>query len=118
MLQLLTVSELRGVLAHEFGHFHSGDTRLSPWLYKTHVGIRRTLANLSAARHAIDSRVLALVLAILRMPFVGFGALFMRVTVPPHGRRLFLSPDHTRIDLIVRVHPFSGDRDFVVTYPL
>jgi Zn-dependent protease with chaperone function len=28
LLSLLTVSELRAVLAHEFGHFHGGDTKL------------------------------------------------------------------------------------------
>jgi Zn-dependent protease with chaperone function len=41
LLQILTVSELRAVLAHEFGHFYSGDTALGPWIYKTRNAIIR-----------------------------------------------------------------------------
>src|SRR5918992_652885 len=31
LIDTLTVRQLRAVIAHEFGHFHSGDTRLGPW---------------------------------------------------------------------------------------
>lgn len=34
LLQMLTVSQLHGVIAHEFGHFYNGDTRLAPWVYQ------------------------------------------------------------------------------------
>ena len=42
LLDLLTVPQFRAVLAHEFGHFVGGDTRLGPWIYKTRAAIGRT----------------------------------------------------------------------------
>ncbi|HZT56606.1 MAG TPA: M48 family metallopeptidase, partial [Burkholderiaceae bacterium] len=45
LLQLLTVAEVRAVLAHEFGHFHGGDTKLGPWIYKTRGAVLRTVHN-------------------------------------------------------------------------
>ncbi len=44
----MSVSELRAVLAHEFAHFYSGDTRLGPKIYRTRSAIARTLTNLSS----------------------------------------------------------------------
>src|SRR5438046_2536125 len=35
LMQALTVNEMRAVLAHEFGHYHGGDTSLGPWTYRT-----------------------------------------------------------------------------------
>jgi len=46
LLSLLTVSQFRAVLAHEFGHYHAGDTRLGVWVYKTRSAIWRTVQNL------------------------------------------------------------------------
>jgi Zn-dependent protease with chaperone function len=46
LMEILTVSELRAVIAHEFGHYYGGDTALGPWLYATHSTINRTLENL------------------------------------------------------------------------
>ena len=34
LLQTVTVSQLEAVLAHEFGHYYGGDTRLGPWVYR------------------------------------------------------------------------------------
>ena len=47
LLQVLSVSQLRAVVAHEFGHFHGGDTKLGPWIYKTRAAIGRTLEGLA-----------------------------------------------------------------------
>ena len=66
LLQLLKIGEFRGVLAHEFGHFHGGDTKLGPWVYKTRGAMGRTLQGLE------DS--------ILQKPFIWYGKLFLRVT--------------------------------------
>ena len=68
LLQVLTVRELRAVLAHEFGHYHGGDTALGPWIYSTRAAIGRTLVQL-----AERSRFLTI-------PFRIYGALFLRVT--------------------------------------
>lgn len=67
LLQNLRVSQLRAVLAHEFGHYRSGDTRLGPWIYKTREAIGRTLQALSG--HGTIQR-----------PFHWYGLLFLRIT--------------------------------------
>jgi Zn-dependent protease with chaperone function len=68
LLQTLTVSELRAVLAHEFGHYHGGDTKLGRFVYGTRAAIGRTLENLG--RHG----------SILQFPFIWYGKLFLRVS--------------------------------------
>lgn len=67
LLQGLTVDEVRAVIAHEFGHYFGGDTKLGPWIYKTRAAIARSLENLSE-----DSWI--------RLPFVAYAKLFMRIT--------------------------------------
>src|SRR2546425_7394449 len=68
LLQTLGVRELRAVLAHEFGHYHGGDTKLGPWIYKTRAAIGRTLRQLSGRSSA------------LQKPFAWYGNLFLRIT--------------------------------------
>jgi heat shock protein HtpX len=48
LVRILTISQFRAVLAHEFGHFYSGDTRLWPWVHKTRETMARTLVNLGS----------------------------------------------------------------------
>lgn len=66
LLHLVTVDELRAILAHEFGHFHGGDTLLGPWIYKTRNAIIRTVVSLGQSA--------------LRIPFEMYANLFLRVT--------------------------------------
>jgi heat shock protein HtpX len=68
LLQVLTVSQLRAVLAHEFGHYHGGDVKVGPWIYKTREALVRTLQALSG--HS----------GLLSKPFELYAALFFRVT--------------------------------------
>jgi heat shock protein HtpX len=68
LLQVLRVSEMRAVLAHEFGHYHGGDVALGPWIYKTRQALGRTMQAL--AGHS----------GILMKPFEWYGALFLRIT--------------------------------------
>jgi len=68
LLQVVSVSELRAVVAHEFGHFHGGDTKLGPWVYKTRAAIGRTLQGL--AEHS----------SLLQKPFLWYGRAFLRMT--------------------------------------
>ena len=68
LMAMLTVDELRAVLAHEFGHYHGGDTALGPWIYRTRAAIGRTLQNM--ARHS----------GWLVKPFEWYGAAFLRIT--------------------------------------
>lgn len=46
LLQVLTVDELRAVLAHELGHLGGGDTRLSSVVYRADLTLARTVAHL------------------------------------------------------------------------
>jgi len=48
LMQILTLAQFRAVLAHEFGHYYGGDTRLGPWVYKTRATMVRTLRNLAS----------------------------------------------------------------------
>jgi Zn-dependent protease with chaperone function len=68
LLEVLSVAELRAVIAHEFGHFVGGDTRLGPWIYRTRLAIGRTLESLG--EHS----------SLLGKPFEWYGLGFLRVT--------------------------------------
>ena len=68
LMQIMTISQMRAVLAHEFGHYYGGDTRLGPWVYRTRETIERTLRTVSQQS------------ALLRLPFLWYGRLFMRVS--------------------------------------
>ena len=39
LLSVLNISEFRGLVAHEFGHYYSGDTSIGPWVYKTQAAM-------------------------------------------------------------------------------
>lgn len=77
LLQVLTISEMRAVLAHEFGHYHGSDTRLAPWIYKTREAIIRTVQQLSGSN------------SVLHLPFVWYGRMFLRVTQAISRRQEF-----------------------------
>jgi Zn-dependent protease with chaperone function len=68
LLQVLTVRELRAVLAHEFGHFDGGDVAIGPWIYSTRAALLRTLEDLREHSEA------------LTVPFQWYAALFFRAT--------------------------------------
>lgn len=48
LLSILTVSQFRAVLAHEFAHYYGGDTSLGPWVYKTQTAIVRIFQNVGS----------------------------------------------------------------------
>jgi heat shock protein HtpX len=70
LMQILTVSQLRAVLAHEFGHYYGGDTRLGPIIYNLRGAIYRTVTNLARRR------------SILQVPFAWYGESALKLT---HG---------------------------------
>jgi Zn-dependent protease with chaperone function len=79
LMQALTVDEFKGVLAHEFGHYHSGDVALGPWIHKTRAAIGRTLEQLSES--------------VLRYIFYAYGTLFLRVTHAVSRRQEFIADE-------------------------
>ncbi|HEY7652963.1 MAG TPA: M48 family metalloprotease [Methylomirabilota bacterium] len=87
LLQTLCVSELRAVLAHEFGHYHGGDTKLGRFVYQTRAAIGRTLANLG--QHG----------SILQLPFLWYGRMFLRVSHAV-SRRQELAADRLAADVV------------------
>src|SRR5437588_4616264 len=46
LLSILTISDFRAVLAHEFAYYYSGDTKLGPFIYKTQSALIRTFPNI------------------------------------------------------------------------
>jgi Zn-dependent protease with chaperone function len=80
LLQVLDVAQFRAVIAHEFGHFHSGDTRLGPWIYKLRRTIIRTVLGLGSVRSSW-----------LQAPFKWYGKLFLRTTNAVSRRQEFVA---------------------------
>jgi Zn-dependent protease with chaperone function len=66
LLQIVTVPELKAILAHEFGHYCAGDVRLGPWIYKTRAAIARTRQGLSGT--------------LFESFFDGYARMFLRVS--------------------------------------
>jgi heat shock protein HtpX len=76
LLSLLTVSQLRAVLAHEFAHYYGGDTSLGPWVYKTKTSIIRIFENIGSvgelARIAVLGIMYLVVASVLKAYFLAF----------------------------------------------
>lgn len=66
LLAIQNVSQFKAVLAHEFGHYAGGETRLSGVIYATRSAMIRSIENLG------DSW--------LQKPFLGFLKLYLRIT--------------------------------------
>jgi heat shock protein HtpX len=75
LLSTLDVSEFRGVVAHEFGHYYSGDTSIGPWVFKTQTAMIRTfqsIGSLTGIRIGFVQLMYRLVSFVLKQYFVGF----------------------------------------------
>lgn len=58
LLSVLNITEFRAILAHEFGHYDGGDTRLGPFAYDSRasmVRIIQSLAQPSAFLQAVNA---------------------------------------------------------------
>jgi heat shock protein HtpX len=69
LLQTLTVQQLRSVIAHEFGHYASGDTRFSSWIYTTRAAVIRSVTTLRAVNSSVH------------LLFEWYAQLFLRLTL-------------------------------------
>lgn len=67
LAQVLTVAEFKSVIAHEFGHFQAGDTKLGPWIYRLRVSIAQSLDRVEWG--------------LLEIPTLWFGKLFLRASM-------------------------------------
>ena len=92
LLELLTVDQLRAVLAHEFGHYVAGDTRIGRRVYRTREAVLRTAGALKAKdEDAVFDQIVG-------APFAGYAALFLRITAAVSRRQ-----EHAADALAVRV---------------
>jgi Zn-dependent protease with chaperone function len=76
LVSILTISQFRAVLAHEFAHYYGGDTSLGPWVYKTQTAIVRIFENIGSvgklARIAILGVMYLVVATLMKWYFVVF----------------------------------------------
>ena len=84
LLHILTERELRGVIAHEFGHYSGGDTKLGPWIHRTRETIGRTIRQLSD-----DDGDESWSKRLVRLPFIWYGKAFLRITAAISRRQEF-----------------------------
>jgi Zn-dependent protease with chaperone function len=75
LLAAMRVSEFRGVLAHEFGHYSGGETSFGPWIYRTQEAIGRTVRTLGEAG------------SWLHFLFLWYGKAFLRITLAVSRRQ-------------------------------
>ena len=84
LMQVLTLSQFRAVLAHEFAHFYSGDTRLGPWVFKTRSAMARVINSLGQPsaflRFLARFGIVALAHTLVIEGLVAYWKLFMRIT--------------------------------------
>jgi heat shock protein HtpX len=89
LLSILTVSQFRAVLAHEFAHYYGGDTSLGPWVYRTQTAMVRIFQNIGSvgklARIAILGVMYLVVATLMKWYFV----VFMRAINLASRRREF-----------------------------
>lgn len=84
LLHCLSLAELRSVLAHEFGHFAGGDTRIGPWVHRARATMHDVVEGLdgaSAVSAASDMPAFALFFGLVRWPFVRFGVFYLDFTL-------------------------------------
>lgn len=84
LIEALSERELRGVIAHEFGHYRGGDLKAGPFIWRTRSAINRTIAQLSD-----DDGDDGWVQRLVRWPFIAYGKVFMRITAAISRREEF-----------------------------
>jgi heat shock protein HtpX len=79
LLSLLTVSQFRAVLAHEFAHYYGGDTSLGPWVYKTKSSIVRIFENIGSVGELARIAILGVMYMVVATLLKGYFIAFLRV---------------------------------------
>ncbi|MFZ1083514.1 MAG: M48 family metallopeptidase [Terracidiphilus sp.] len=84
LLQMLTISQFRAVLAHEFAHYYAGDTRLGPWVYEARVSLSRLYQNLGKHSQVMPYLrrwwIMAIAYKFLMNGLKMYWMIFMRIT--------------------------------------
>jgi len=97
LLQMLSIAQFRAVLAHEFGHYYAGDTRLGPWVYNTRRAMIRAFENLGRKSQVIRFlarwAVVAILYRMLMAAMRTYWMFFMRVTQAISRRQEYRSDE-------------------------
>ena len=97
LLQMLSIAQFRAVLAHEFGHYYAGDTRLGPWVYNTQSSMARVYQNLGRKSEVIRFLTRWAIVAgpyiVLMAAMRGYWKFFMQVTHSISRRQEFRSDE-------------------------
>ena len=78
LLSILTVSQFRAVLAHEFAHYYGGDTSLGPWVYKTQNAMVRIFQNIGSVGKVARVAVLSIMCMVVGTLMKWYFKLFLR----------------------------------------
>jgi len=79
LLSVLTVSEFRAVVAHEFAHYYGGDTGFGPWTQKARDALMRSLQRLSGESGFLSFLSRWAYVAILRIIVIYILALYWKL---------------------------------------
>jgi heat shock protein HtpX len=97
LIQMLTISQFRAVLAHEFAHYYAGDTRLVPWVYTARNAILHTITNLGEKSEVLSRLTRHFIIAI---PYIAllrgmrrYWKVFVRITYPICRRQEYRSDE-------------------------
>ncbi len=78
LLSILTISQFRAILAHEFAHYYGGDTSLGPWVYKTQSAMVRIFQNIGSVGKVARVAVLSIMYMIVGTVMTWYFKLFLR----------------------------------------
>jgi heat shock protein HtpX len=78
LLSILTISQFRAVLAHEFAHYYGGDTSLGPWVYKTQTAIVRIFQNIGSVGQLARIAILGVMYLVVATLMKGYFVVFLR----------------------------------------
>lgn len=78
LMSILTVSQFRGVVAHEFAHYYGGDTSLGPWVYKTKMAMMRTFQTVGSLRNLARFWVLVIMYVVVTTILKWYFIVFLR----------------------------------------
>lgn len=87
LMSILDDDELKGVIAHEFGHYVGKDTKFGAWTWRTRAAIFRTLEVL----HDEDEE--SMWQAAVSKPFEWYAKLFLRLTTAVSRRQEFAADE-------------------------
>jgi len=78
LLAILTVSQFRAVLAHEFAHYYGGDISLGLWVHKTQRAMVRIFENIGSVSELARIAILGIMYTVVATLMKWYFQLFLR----------------------------------------